>query len=199
MRGVAVNRTPSVRRPARQWGERVRTGFPGGLAVQRRTKCQSRSHGTHALYRVDEGRSKASPRISLAREAAMSLRLPMSREGIPRREVQAARGHRTSMWPTSPLSAMSCFGCRLPARRTESHPSQPGRTVAALCRLRSLAQCGRPPRSGHGGQERNTGNDRGIGVQLGRSMASPSGAARAVDQHALTARSCRRRSRVPSR
>jgi hypothetical protein len=43
-------------------GRTRRTGFPGGLTVQRRTKCQSRNHGIRDAYGTHEGRSKASPR-----------------------------------------------------------------------------------------------------------------------------------------
>jgi hypothetical protein len=72
-----------VRLPARQWGERVRTGFPGGLVVQRRTKCQSRNHGIPTLYRTDEGRNKAPPRISLARVSCDVAAAPHIEREVP--------------------------------------------------------------------------------------------------------------------
>ena len=69
-----------VRLPARQWGERVKTEFPGGLTVQNWTRRQSRNHGITVIYRANAAEARrtsvpSAPRRQTAPPAAWRGRL----------------------------------------------------------------------------------------------------------------------------
>jgi hypothetical protein len=77
-----------VRLPARQWGERVAIGIPGGHGVEIRTQCLSRIHGTPFLYRLNAGQRKGTSDrkgwqgqptwVYFPQGAVLSRRRPMS-------------------------------------------------------------------------------------------------------------------------
>src|SRR5690348_16245612 len=59
------NERPDVRLPARQWGERVRTNFPGGAAALKRARRQSRNHGIRAYIAREKTNARAIHKLFL--------------------------------------------------------------------------------------------------------------------------------------